>query len=109
MSDMGEDFKALRAFRSEQKRERLSQSLALFKAEGMEFSTNDGVHLVFSLGIRTYDVWPSTARWRLRGGLKSYFGMASFLHEYKQRQAEQETAFVERTERAFPHLKGETV
>lgn len=123
-SELAQDLRALKEHNKQQKRARLAQSLKLFAQEGIPFSSNDGgVHCVFQAGFRTYDVWPSTNRWRLRGGIKSFFGMQAFINEYRKHAAVSQDfskieervlahqlsdqAFVERMERAYPHLKGE--
>lgn len=111
-SELAQDLRALKEHNKQKRREYLARRLEYLKSEGIPFSTNNGgVHCTVQVGIRTYDVWPSTNRWRLRGGIKSFFGMPAFVHEYRKHAPatvlDEQTAFVERMERAYPHLKGE--
>lgn len=112
MSDTIDDYRALKEHRVQERREFLQKRLALFRSEGMPFTTNNnGVHCVFEIGHRTFDVWPSTGKWRARGGVKTYVGIGGFISLYRQLvrdEQHKDRLYVERMEHAFPHLKGET-
>lgn len=67
VSDMAEDFAALREHSQARKRRNLTSSTELLRKRGIAFeSLNGGVHLVIRQAGRTLDFWPSTGRFRER-------------------------------------------
>lgn len=67
MSEIGEDFAALRESGREKKRSNLARSTQLLRDRGIKFeSSNGGVHLVIRNAGRVFDFWPSTGTWRER-------------------------------------------
>jgi hypothetical protein len=108
MNDVTEDWAAYKAHQKASRAARMEKWVQRFKANHMPFSTsNGGVHCVFEIQGRTYDVWPSTDRWRLRGGVRSNFGIEAFVRMHTKMREAEDNAFVERMTRAYPHLKGE--
>lgn len=68
MSDMAEDFNALRKFKQEKRADNRAQSAAVLSRSGIVFtSNNDGAHLVVLAGSKTVDFWPGTGLWIVRG------------------------------------------
>jgi hypothetical protein len=109
-NEVTEDWAAYKAHQKAERTARMERALAKLKACGLPFTTgNGGVHCVFDLGERRYDVWPSTGRWRIRNGGPARFGIDAFISYYKLQQHERDTAYVRSMERAYPHLKGETL
>lgn len=111
MSDTIDDYRSMKAYTQELRRKKLEAALKLFKHHDLKFSTsNNGVHCTFEIGHRVFDVWPSTDRWRIRGGIRSCFGISKFATHFKELQAQElakDTAYVGRMERAYPHITGE--
>jgi len=65
MGDMAEDFRALKAFRQEKRRDNTNQSTAYLAGLGIPFeSKNNGAHLIVDSRV---DFWPSTGLWITRG------------------------------------------
>lgn len=68
MSDMGDDFNAMREFKQAKKAKNREVSAAILSRSGILFSTsNCGAHLVVSAGHKTVDFWPGTGLWIVRG------------------------------------------
>ena len=68
MSDVGEDYKALKETRKQKKVSRLERSINRLLDLGIEFeSKNDGYHLIIKARNEIYDFYPSTGAYRMRG------------------------------------------
>ena len=69
MSDIGDDFKALREANSKKKKANLHYSTELLISKKIEFeSKNYGVHLIVTGSDGLIDFWPSTGKFKVRGG-----------------------------------------
>lgn len=79
MSDMGDDFKALREYNRAKKQRYIAFAIETLNANGVEYKNRDGlnVHLMIEINGQRIDFWPSTGRWRTKG--KSKFGIASLM------------------------------
>ncbi len=68
MSDMGDDFNALRQAKQAKRADNRDQSAALLTRAGVLFeSKNIGAHLIVEAGAQTVDFWPGTGLWIVRG------------------------------------------
>ena len=64
MSEIAEDFCALREARQEKRRENTERSTALLNSRGVAFvSKNAGAHLIVSHRGVIVDFWPATGLW----------------------------------------------
>lgn len=72
MSDMGDDFRALREHNQAQRAQNRESSAEILKRAGVAFvSRNRGAHLIVKHnGIRV-DFWPGTGKWSSAGGRTS--------------------------------------
>jgi hypothetical protein len=76
MSDMAEDFRVLKQFAREKRRENRKSSTELLRERGITFDVyNNGIHLVIRSGSRAWDFWPSTGKWRER---RNHFSPGTF-------------------------------
>lgn len=67
MSDMGEDFRAMKEASREKKANNLASSTDILKKARVNFTShNNGVHLVIQHSDRLIDFWPSTGKWNVR-------------------------------------------
>lgn len=65
---MAEDFKALREYRQKKRQSNLGNSTQILKDNSIEFeSKNNGVHLIVKGAGKTFDFFPSTGLFILRG------------------------------------------
>jgi hypothetical protein len=69
MGDVGEMFGAYRDDRKEKKRSNLEFSTKMLEERGIFFDKkNGGSHLIVVHNQKTYDFWPSTGKYKMRGG-----------------------------------------
>lgn len=67
MSEIGDDFKALREHQRAKKQANQKNSLAELERRGIAYTTaNGGVHCIIRHQGRVFDFWPSTGKWRER-------------------------------------------
>lgn len=67
MSEIGDDFKALREHSRAKKQANQKGSTDALESYGVAFTKhNGGVHLIVRHEGRTIDFWPSTGKWRER-------------------------------------------
>lgn len=72
MSDIGDDFKALREIKRANKEFNRHSSTQMLADAGYQFETrNGGVHLIIKYRGIMIDYWPSTGKWIPRGGTAS--------------------------------------
>ena len=72
MSDIGDDFKALREIKQAKKESNRKSSTPMLSDAGYQFETrNGGIHLIIKHQGVTIDYWPSTGKWIPRGGTAS--------------------------------------
>ncbi len=72
MSDIGDDFKALREIKRINKEFNRQNSTMILTNAGYQFETrNGGIHLIIKYQCVTIDYWPSTGKWIPRGGTES--------------------------------------
>lgn len=82
MSDMGDDFKAMRLQSQKKRRRNNVSSTELLTRAGIEFVTyNLGEHLVV---LEIVDFWPSTGLWIFRESKKKGRGVFSLIKELKE-------------------------
>ncbi|QGZ42684.1 hypothetical protein IP92_04905 [Pseudoduganella flava] len=68
MSDMADDFNALRKARQEKRSDNREHSAAVLTRAGVQYEVkNLGAHLVVQAGAQTVDFWPGTGLWIVRG------------------------------------------
>lgn len=71
MSDMGDDWREIKAARAAKRCENRITSPAMLIAEGIHFTTNNGgSHLIVQHGSKWIDFWPGTGLWHTRDGHK---------------------------------------
>lgn len=64
MSDMGDDFRAMRQASQEKRAGNRLASTDILKSLGIEFKvSNSGTHLMVRHEGRTIDFWPGTGKW----------------------------------------------
>ena len=64
MSDISEDYKALRDFNRAKKENNLKASTELLDALGIDYTShNNGIHLKVFAGDEVVNFWPSTGKW----------------------------------------------
>ena len=92
MGDMGDywrDVKPALKERSQQKRaDNREQSARLLTEAGIQFVTrNSGAHLIVTAANgRTFDFWPGTGLWRMRGDPRDRRGVRSLIRAASQQQ-----------------------
>ena len=70
MSDLGDDFRAMREHSQGKRAANRSSSAALLAARCVPFTShNDGAHLIVGDPPKA-DLWPGTGLWIIRGGRK---------------------------------------
>lgn len=80
MSDMGDDFKALKEIKRAKKQSNLERSTTLLNAKGIEFeSKNNGIHLIVRHGEQVFDFYPSTGLFINRVDKKQGRGVFQFI------------------------------
>ena len=68
MSDMGDDFNALKKMKQEKRASNREDSATILSRAGVIFeSKNIGAHLIVFAGKKTVDFWPGTGLWIPRG------------------------------------------
>ena len=88
MSDMGDDFNALRKERQEKRADNRDQSAAVLTRAGVLFeSKNLGTHLIVEAGARTVDFWPGTGLWIVRGVPDKRRGVRKLIEYVEQQRA----------------------
>ncbi|KDC23884.1 hypothetical protein L505_3675 [Bordetella bronchiseptica F4563] len=96
MGDMGDywrDVTPARQERSKQKRaSNREHSARLLSEAGIQFqSRNDGAHLIVTgVGGHTFDFWPGTGLWLMRGSSKDRRGVRSLIRAAKSSTGEQQ-------------------
>ncbi len=79
MGDVGDDFRAMRAYKKQKKENNQSFSTDILEIEGVNFtSKNYGNHLIIDSAKGVIDFWPSTGKWIVRRG-KTGRGIKSLL------------------------------
>lgn len=82
MSDMGDDFRALREHSQEKRAGNRESSAEILKRAGVDFTVhNRGAHLIVRHGGIRVDFWPGTGKWSSRGGRndRGVFKLLKFL------------------------------
>ncbi len=84
MGDMGDHWRDVAPAmkeRSQAKRaENREQSAAILRAAGVVFyAQNDGAHLIVLRSQSTYDFWPGTGLWKVRGSTQRHRGIRHLL------------------------------
>ena len=80
MSEIAEDFNALKKYRQEKRSNNRDNSAELLKSAGISFeSKNVGVHLVVNANGHTFDFWPGTGLWIMRGSTQRHRGVFSLI------------------------------
>jgi len=80
MSDMGDDFHALKRFKQEKRADNREASAEMLKAAGIAFkSKNIDAHLIVQAGSKVVDFWPGTGLWIVRGISRKGRGVRSLI------------------------------
>lgn len=131
---MNEDTELWAAYKEQQKQERAKRRASAeqqLKDRGVNYTVhNEGAHIVIEEGGATFDFWPGSTRWRMRPQ-RSDFGVHKLFQAITQRRLvsmdfsklEERViahmgvdealdhygtlAYVDKMEKAYPHLKGE--
>lgn len=93
MGDYWRDVTPALQERSKQKRaSNREKSARLLSEAGIQFQTkNDGAHLIVTgVGGHTFDFWPGTGLWRMRGSAKDHRGVFSLIRAAKPSKGEQQ-------------------
>lgn len=86
MSDMGDDFNALKKMRQEKRAGNRYDSAAILSRAGIMFeSKNMGAHLIVLAGRQEVDFWPGTGLWIVRGETARRRGVRKLV-EYVEKQ-----------------------
>ncbi len=86
MGDMGDDFRAMREHRKQQHADWHRENRALIDASGIPYTDRDEALLFRLDGVRA-DFYPSTGRWRVPGGKRTFSGGAQkFIAWLRKRQ-----------------------
>jgi hypothetical protein len=75
MGDMGDDFRAMRADRKERHADWHRENRAVIDASGYSYADR-GETLLFRFKSVSADFYPSTGRWRVPGGKRTFSGGA---------------------------------
>jgi hypothetical protein len=87
MSDMGDDFNALRKMKQEKRADNREASAAILSRAGIVFeSKNNDAHLIVLAGAMVVDFWPGTGKWIVRGGSSMPHRGVRKLVEYVEKQ-----------------------
>lgn len=79
MSDLADDYRAMREHSREKKLSNKEFSTKLLDKRGVDYeSKNNGIHLIVFNGDETIDFYPSTGKWIPRGG-KAQRGVMNLL------------------------------
>ena len=130
MSDTIDDYKALAEMRKQERAARRASAELRLKNAGLTYTVhNDGAHIVIPVAGAIFDYWPGTERWRMRDH-RGQFGFDKMLAAIRQRPCvaedldrakwltqerwknilsipEEDKDYVDKMEKAYPHLKGE--
>lgn len=86
MSDMSEDFNALKKMKQEKRAGNRDNSAAILSRSGVVFeSKNLGAHLIVQAGVTVVDFWPGTGLWIPRSHHKQGRGVRKLV-EFVERQ-----------------------
>lgn len=90
MSNVNETNQMWRDYKEQRKAERLKAAAALrdeLDKLGLTYRQyNDGLQIRFSYLGTTFDMWPTTARWKVLGGTKKGFGLDNLMACAAKRQ-----------------------
>lgn len=76
MSEVAEIYAGMKQASQERRAANRENSAELLMAAGVKFdSKNVGAHLIVSHAGHTYDFWPGTGLWKMRGSPKSHRGV----------------------------------
>lgn len=68
MSEIGEDFAAIKKIQQEKRADNRAQSAEILSVAGVAFTSNNGgAHLIVTAGRSVIDFWPGTGLWIVRG------------------------------------------
>lgn len=63
-----------------------TSSASMLTQAGIAFeSKNDGAHLIVTCGVRTYDFWPGTGLWKMRGSTQRRRGVRSLMNQIQRK------------------------
>ena len=80
MSEIGDDFAAIKKIQQEKRADNRAQSADILRAAGIAFtSNNDGAHLIVTAGHAVVDFWPGTGLWIVRGNATQKRGVRNLL------------------------------
>lgn len=83
MSDMGDDFRAMKAAGQAKRASNRESSAQLLRDNGIHFTSNNaGAHLIVEGATGFIDFWPGTGRWNDRLGTKG-FGVMNLIKHIK--------------------------
>lgn len=86
MSDINEDFAALKEHSKLKKKRNLEFSTNLLFESGITFeSKNNGVHLIITSDIGLIDFWPSTGKFKVRSRTKYGRGVKNLINAIKRK------------------------
>lgn len=86
MSDMSDDFNALKKMKQEKRASNREDSAAILSRAGVVFeSKNLGAHLIVLAGAKVVDFWPGTGLWIVRGDKQQRRGVRKLV-EYVEKQ-----------------------
>jgi hypothetical protein len=73
MSEIGDDFAALKKYQQEKRAGNRVQSAEYLRERGIPFSSNNGgAHLIVEGPSCFIDFWPGTGKWNSRDGKKGF-------------------------------------
>lgn len=88
MSDMGDDFNALKKMRQEKRASNRDDSAEMLRQAGVTFeSKNIGAHLIVQAGKKMVDFWPGTGLWLVRGDKVRRRGVRELVKHVAQEKA----------------------
>jgi hypothetical protein len=83
MSDMGDDFRAMKIHSQQKRAGNRDSSAQLLKEKDIHFTSNNGgAHLIVEGNDGFIDFWPGTGRWNDRKGTKG-FGVMNLIRHIK--------------------------
>lgn len=88
MSDMSDDFNALKKIKQEKHASNREASAAILSRSGVVFeSKNLGAHLIVQAGATVVDFWPGTGLWIPRSHHKQGRGVRKLVEFIERQQA----------------------
>lgn len=90
MGDVGEDFRAYRAWRREKKKSNAERSLAKLDEYGISYQTKNYTHYIITHNGKTLDYYPSTGLWWDRANKKRHRGIRQLLNHLEIKRVEEE-------------------